>query len=495
MKKITFLILSLLLTFSACENVDFGDTNDNPNGAKDVLTSSMFGGAVMRYAGLGGREYLLKPTLYVQWQSQIAYTDEMLYNEAPSTWFSYYVQTLSNLQTIINICEDPANHTAVLLSQGAPENQEAQAIIMKAIILRRITDAFGNIPYSEALDPSILTPAYDTQEAIYKGLISELKAARDMMDATKKAPTGDPIYKGNVAKWRKLANSTILSMSLQLSKRYPAVAGYAQVEFSSALTNTYGVIETLADEAWFTFDVPHGFVSPWDGVRAADYRLSLEFTNALKGKASTPVTDYNPTSNRTADSRLTVFSETPAGDGLIYGYDNPPTATTVGLSPLVKAAASPTPLMTASYTFLNRAEAAARGWTAEVVNTMFTNGVVKSFEALNAKYKPTVSIAADGAAYAAARIVDMGTTSALQVIAEEKWVATFPDGFLAWAEWRRTGFPLLVPAVDALNNGQIPRRLPYPTEEAGQNPAGYAAGVAALTPASDNNTSKMWWDN
>ena len=49
-------------------------------------------------------------------------------------------------------------------------------------------------------------------------------------------------------------------------------------------------------------------------------------------------------------------------------------------------------------------------------------------------------------AYANARVADIATAGALRVIADEKWISLFANGFDAWAEWRRTGFPLLKPA-------------------------------------------------
>ncbi|HAN77538.1 MAG TPA: SusD/RagB family nutrient-binding outer membrane lipoprotein, partial [Bacteroidales bacterium] len=64
----------------------------------------------------------------------------------------------------------------------------------------------------------------------------------------------------------------------------------------------------------------------------------------------------------------------------------------------------------------------------------------------------------------------------------------------AWAEWRRSGYPMLKPATDALNGGVIPRRFVYPVEEPGLNKANYESGVAALVPATDSNKSKVWWD-
>lgn len=486
--KILILFASIFL-FTSCDKIDFGDTNDNLNGAKDPDLSALLAGATMRFASLGGREYLTKPVLYSQYMSQVTYTDEMLYNEAPSTWYSYYIQTASNLQTIINTASDETNWFGAIEASGFHNNQVAVATILKAVIFKQVTDAFGDIPYSEAFNLEISTPVYDTQESIYKALISEVKAARDMMDASKLGATGDPIYRGDVASWQKFANSFLMSLSMQLSKKYPAAGGYAATEFASALANSHGVMETIGDEAWYTFDPAHSYNNPWNSTRQADYFLSKEFTDELKGNSTNLLS-----SNTMLDSRIEIFADDPSRDGVPYGHGDGSGAGTSSMSSLIWAEGAPYSLLTASYTFLNRAEAAARGWTNEDAEALLESAIEVSYASLSDKYE--VDITADAAAYAAARVADAGTATGgvLQVIGEEKWVALFPRGFEAWSEWRRTDVPSLTPAVDFQNNGVIARRLIYPSEEAGLNPTGYAQGISTLSPSTDNNSSKVWWD-
>lgn len=483
MKKIKYIALSLLLALGACDNVDFGDTNVNPNGAGEANTSSLMAGSMSRFSTLTGRDYLTKPTLYVQYQSQVTYTDEMLYSEAASSWYGYYVQTLSNLQLVIDINSDEANHNTILLSQGAPANQIAVAKIFQTIIFKRITDTWGDVPYSQALkNMEYLTPAYDNQSDLYAGMITTLKESRDMLNPSLKGPTGDIIYGGDVEKWQKLANSLILQMSLQLSNKYPSASGYAANEFNSALTNAKGLIEDVSDEAWFSYNAD--FTNPWSANRKPDYFLSQEFTDALKG--------IGTTSNSTSDSRLDIFSTDSSLNGVPYGYENGSGAGKSQMSDAIWTEEAPLQLMTAAYTYLNRADAANLGWTSENASDMLVTGIELSYATLDSHYGSSIS--GDAAAYAAARVIDLGSVSATQVIAEEKWVALFPSGFDAWAEWRRTEYPTLTPATDYLNNGTIPRRYVYPLEESSLNAAAYATGVSTLSPATDNNTSKVWWD-
>ncbi|MCM8567803.1 SusD/RagB family nutrient-binding outer membrane lipoprotein [Gramella jeungdoensis] len=507
MKKYSLIaiLFAAIIGFTSCENNDFGDTNKNVNGAQDPNPAALMTGAMMRYATLTGRDYLTRPALYVQYQSQTQYTDEQRYNESPASWSGYYVQTLSNLSLIKEIYSQEGELSPALVAQGSANNQIGVATIYSTVIWKRLTDTFGPVPF-EAYFTDDLTPAYSTQETIYKTLIEDLKMARDMIAPEENHPTGDIIYGGDVTKWRKFANSMIMAMSIQLSEVAP---GYASAEFASALNNEFGVIEEVDEEAWFDYQNTPGFENPWTALRKADYANSKTITDALMGNStdddlSDPDASHNPTSNTTYDSRLEIFSNDATADGLEYGRaSNPDGASAVKLNETyIWREEAPLPIMTSAYTYLNRAEAAELGWTSEDAGEMLEKGIIQSYESMTfywgmADYlsnDETVDITDDAAAYAAARLADAADAGMLQVIGEEKWVTLFPNGFDAWSEWRRTGFPALQPAPAAFNAGTIPTRLVYPNSEGGLNTENYQEAVNQLSPSTDNNTSTFWWD-
>jgi hypothetical protein len=79
----------------------------------------------------------------------------------------------------------------------------------------------------------------------------------------------------------------------------------------------------------------------------------------------------------------------------------------------------------------------------------------------------------------------------LEKIAEQKWLGLFLVAVESYLDLRRTGLP------NIMHNGNLstydfPLRLRYPGEELGQNKDAYDAGVGALTPAVDDELSKMW---
>jgi hypothetical protein len=221
--------------------------------------------------------------------------------------------------------------------------------------------------------------------------------------------------------------------------------------------------------------------------------MTREFSDALKGNA----TALNPTSNTTFDERINVFADDPSRDGVPYGKADGSGAGAASVSNTYYwNNTTPLPLMTASYVFLNRADAAEMGWTGENVTNMLTSGITMSYRTLEALTENTGSpLTLDETAYLAARLNDAANIGNAQVIAEEKWVSLFGQAFEAWAEWRRTDIPNLVPATDYFNNGQIPRRYLYPIEENTLNGSKYDEGVSRLTPAEDKGTSRVWWDN
>jgi hypothetical protein len=84
------------------------------------------------------------------------------------------------------------------------------------------------------------------------------------------------------------------------------------------------------------------------------------------------------------------------------------------------------------------------------------------------------------------------TATALQQIGYQRWVHLYLSGYEAWAEWRRTGFPVLTPAPDN-NNRPIPRREAYPANEALINTANFNEAVQRLGGTNDLN-GRVWWD-
>ena len=215
-----------LLASAGCKKLeDFGDTNKNPLTSTEPITAALLTnalnnlGGVVTGTGTGGT----RAGLYIQYFAETQYTDASSYSE-PNSDFGLYSGPIQDLQSIINRNTDVVTAPKVLGS-GSNANQIAVATILKSYFLWTLTDRWGDIPYSEALKGAAnIAPKFDKQEAVYMGLLADLKSAIPMFDNGPEAQ-GDIIYKGNAAKWKKLANSLRMQIALRMSKRYPTAAG------------------------------------------------------------------------------------------------------------------------------------------------------------------------------------------------------------------------------------------------------------------------------
>jgi hypothetical protein len=491
MKKIQYRILTLMLVvafIAGCSKLeDFGDTNVNPDATNDPNTAALLTNVL---SGLGGYAANNQTSLYAQYFSETQYPDFSQYASNMASPAGIYSGYLYDLQNIILTNSDPAKQLVASLN-GANENQIAIARIVKAFIFWTITDRWGDVPYTDALkgDPNV---SYDTQEVIYKDLLKELTEA--VAQFTEGAPIkGDIIYNGDIAKWKKLANSLRMLMSLRLSKVYPGNAEYAATEFKAALANPAGSIASNDDN--FKLVYPGGnfrnpYYNMYDGRK--DYGESLTMTAMLSSLG---------------DIRQTVFGAdlngNPSSEGVPYGWkreditawtNSHPNYTYV-FNPAYRQETSPLFIVKASSVLLARAEAADRGWTSETANTetLYQLGITASFEQWG--------LAAPEATYFANANVDLteafGTGANLSKIATQQWVAYFPDGNQGWSNWRRTGVPALLPARDATNTpAVIPRRYQYGTVDYSLTKEGVEAAITRILPAGvgDKMNGRVWWD-
>jgi len=384
--------------------------------------------------------------------------------------------------------------------------------IMKALIFERITDLYGDVPYSQAGQgyyKKILFPVYDKQQAIYTDLIAELQDATSKLNASGDIPTGDAIYHGDIGKWQRFGNSLLLRVAMRLSKIDPSTA-------KSVVATVVGkTMENNADDAFLLHDAAGGRPTVnrvsqvlQGGPENQYVKWSQTFINLLKGSG---------------DPRLAVISVTnanigaPGGDsnpadqkGQPNGYDlsgtpgltlgSAPGFTTLGdyssPSNSLTKLTSPTFILTYGESELLLADAAERFGIGGNAATHYNNGVTAAITYLS-EYDANATVSpAAAATYLAANPYVAGTTG-LQMINTQYWelTNTMMDFYESWSNWRRTGYPVLVPVVYPGNatNGTIPRRFPYPLQEANANPTNYTAAHNAV-PGGDTMAGRVWWD-
>jgi hypothetical protein len=191
------------------------------------------------------------------------------------------------------------------------------------------------------------------------------------------------------------------------------------------------------------------------------------------------------------DSRLAVYAQ-PNSDGNYVGkpagYTNIPNATynVNTMSALgTKYLEATAPGYIVGYTELQflLAEAAHKGYISggdAAAETFYNSGIESSF----AENGVAVGTYNSGA-------VTYNAANADEQIATQKYIALFGQGFEAWTEYRRTGFPVLQPAVAGVLT-QVPSRLTYPSLEQSLNGSNWSAQTATMTGGDALDTSIDW---
>jgi hypothetical protein len=367
----------------------------------------------------------------------------------------------------------------------AEENTVLQGVgmIMQAIAFQTLTELFGPIPFTEALDGANLQPVYDDESVVWEGVIDMYAEGANLIASGNGSITAssDLWYGGDTSKWLKLANSLKFRALMRISSTR-SVGSELQALVGNMMTSN-------ADNAELDFlavapDANPIFELIADGNRA-EYKVSELTVTTLQS---------------TNDPRLPVYVAPAASDGAYrgkpVGYGNETTLPNEGLgytyaniSALGSFYLNPTlPGVTMSYAELNflLAEAANEGYISgglAAANQYYADGITASmaWHGLSA----SAFLAQDGIALTSQAD---GRTK----IGTQKWLSLFGQGFEAWTEWRRTKVPALQPVIEHEPQvGAIPRRYYYPTTEPSFNKTNYEAASASI--GGDLLTASLIW--
>lgn len=487
--------IAVLVGVTACDNSSLTNVNKNPNAPEAVSAALLFPTAAVSSVNLARSTLEITPSAFVHWPQYAAeyqYAEISYYQFRPTTadgwWSAYYTGPIEDLEQALRQAKE----------QNYP-NQIGPILTMRAFDYSIMTGMWGDIPFSEAGqgDAGNFTPKYDTQQSIYDSLLTNLADANSMMSAG--AGTGfgaqDPLYGGDIAKWKKFANSLRARLGMNLST---VDAQRAKSEVAAAIAA--GGFTSNADNAQINWPGDGTNDNPWydtekegNGTRD-DTRMSVTFIDTLLSLNDPRIKVFaRPVQDETCG---TVPMCTPVAPGGYRGMPNGLEAGDAGywgpkasrLGTQVFDAKQPSYFMTyAEYSFI-KAEAAERGWITGSAAQFYYDGI-------GASLKQWGVSSADSTAYLAqAKIQYLGGTAGLAQIGVQKWIALFTQGFEAWSEWRRTGYPNLTPALNARTaNGQIPRRVIYPQTEQSFNPANLSAAISAQG-GSDALDKKLWID-
>lgn len=486
--------LALLGSATACDNSTLTNVNKNPNAPETVDANLLFPTAVVSSVARVRGDMEITPSLGAHWPqflSEYQYPEISYYQFRPTTadawWANFYAGPLQDLAAALAQATDMKR-----------PNQIGPILVIRAWDYSIMTGIWGDIPFTEANkgDQAIITPKYDSQKVIYDSLLKNLTDANAMMGGTGVGfGAQDPIYGGDMAKWKKFANSLHARLGMNLSNVDPA---RAKTEVAAAIAA--GGFTSNADNAQLNW--------PGDGTNNNLWYGNQKEGNGTRDDARMAAT-FIDTLSHLNDPRLPIFArpvqDTSCGSATGCHAVNPgnyrgmPEGLEAGaagtwgtrasrMGPQIFAKNQPSYIMTyAEFSFI-KAEAAERGWIAGSAAQFYNEGITASMQQWG------VSDAAIAAYLAQPAVAYKGGTAGLAQIGVQKWISLFTQGVEAWMEWRRTGYPNLTPALNArTSGGGIPRRVIYPQTEQSFNSANLSAAIAAQG-GSDALDKRLWID-
>lgn len=497
--KIFGIAIVSAMTLASCDK-GFEEMNTNPNALTDPAVKSMFTLAEIYVDGQdfsNTRGNNIYAAQIVQQFSSLGgsgskYTYSSEYSAA--LFGETYGKGLNQIFQLMSVLPD------------TPENSNMiQACrIMKVFLFQKLTDTYGEVPYFEAgkgYNGNIFAPKYDTQEAIYNDLLKELDEAGNALDASKPfAGAADLYYQSDVARWKKLSNSLMLRVAMRLSKVNPAKA---KEYVEKAVTK--GVFTSNDDSLVLKHDAgPAGvrtnpITSSWvkndlNGGES-NIKFSKTFIDLLKNTndprlriyAKLEATgDNNPASQQGLANDAKEF---PGGDKKLFS--DPNTSTVLRFD-------APTLIMSYAEVQFILAEAAVKGWNVGgSAQQYYENGVKAAMEILTifGDKVPAVTTGEYNTYITTYPFKSAGTEAEkIEQIITQKWILLLFNGFEAFSEYRRTGYPVLVPVNDPAGEtgGTIPRRLIYDQSELLTNAENYKAAIQRQ--GLDLMTTRVWWD-
>ncbi len=476
MKVIKILLLLSIVSFTSCKKImDVGDSN--PNVVENPDLRLILPSAQLYIAHSLSYNYGVVGGIWAQYWTQSPYSSQYKVMDQYAVSASYYDRPWSNLYAgalaDLKKMEDRAR-------AGGNFDYLAVSLLLQAYTFQILTDAHGDIPYSEALraeSDGIFNPKYDNQKELYKSLVSMVDEATSIIDTIYAAGLNvtidedDLLYHGDLANWWYFANTLKLKMALRWSEADPSLA-QTWVSELEAISAQY--VGQLGDAAMIAYT-----------NSAGNYNPLYENIRGLRGiqnlwASSTCIDQMNSNADLRASELYTTVSGVVAGipqgsfeqsAGVIAnGSRSLPGPITGGLSDDASETA-PVYFISEAEGLLLLAEAEARGWISS------GSGAQADFEsAIKASFTQVGLAETDADDYIANStwgVYPSGGSLQDQIkfIITQKYFAMCGlQNFEAWTEQRRTGYPDFFVQSEASQIGSnFPMRFIYPASEVSSN--------------------------
>jgi hypothetical protein len=483
------------------------------------------------------------PFLFSKAQS-VATTDQQRYQVAQNLFADQYAQYFACVATYFPsdrnvirmdwvgaafnpVYTEVVPQLKILMEKEDPASAEYALVnIIWVLAFSKVTDYWGPIPYFQAGTPGSSVP-YDPQDLIYDDFFKKLATAIDILKANTAAkPYGgfDLIYGGDAAKWLKFANTLRLRLALRISNVDPV---RAKTEAEAAVAD--GVMTTSPGDDAFIKRSQKGdngnglsIMSDWN-----EFRMSASMESYLKGYEDPRLSTYflpdgadgvNPGGNGKYDGVRNGLNSTQLTESINLAANNSHVGArwaSLGFGGVANHLETPQNVIETAEAYFLRAEGTLLGWN-------MGSGTAKEFYEMGIKNSMaqwgitdaaavTAYINGTGLPIAPDDYMDSPPVADIPVkwdsdpdvqkqqIATQKWLALFPDGMEAWADYRRSRYLKLYPIVNSDNaeiintSTQWIRRIPFLENEKLVN-GDEVEKAKALLGGEDKTTTPLWWD-
>lgn len=502
-------LLMMGFALSSCTK-NFTEINTDPNNIPNALPQQLLAPAlvdVLSYNMIRNRNFtneLMQVTVNLSDAEGQVFRYDYRSNYSDYLYNGLYTQ-LSNFKEIYNLSKDSGTVNFNRSYMGI-------SLICQSWIYSILTDTYGDIPYSQSnhgKDSLNYEPAFDRQKDIYLDIFKKLEEANALLTVnTGINSSSDPIYAGNISRWRKFGNSLYLRLLLRVSgKAEVSAAVIAKIkDIVDTNPGTYPIIASNDESAILKWTGTAPYTSPYISVREQDFRAPGLATFFIQNLVNwnDPRIDI-PTYGTGGFNRWGIAPYQGAYLGINSGYAQ-------GTNPVKKSyfysntsavslQTEPLTGMIMNYAEVKfiLAEAAAKGWIAGSAETYYNDGVLNSITLWLPNWPTTINsqtgLPNNIMTFMIAASIEWNNNATLDNKMErihlQKYYALFLADLQQWFEYRRTGHPVLPVGTGLKNNGVMPARMVYPVYVQSANPTNYQAAVAAQGP--DLISTQVWW--
>ena len=503
--KISGIIVAvIMLSVISCTD-NFEDINTDP---VDPQTASIDG--IMA----GVQYYEFAEPRFVTWRGNLIYTSQFAHHfsyNVTGSWFG--ADAYQNNQGWTNAVFDASykkvslNLRNLLVSYKdlGDDNGAAIARIMMSWFYQKMTDIYGNVPYSDVAVDQLLPdnnlPTYDTQKNIYTGILEDLKKQIDIIGSSTELISGDQgdfVYQGDPQKWKAFANTLRLRMALRSRDAFIEDGEQAFIDNIITECLTLPLIDD-SNQALFSRSAEPLELSNLDGgfediyygfgdIPGPKWVMADRLINLLQDNNDPRLDEMADEAPNGGHNGSAIGARTQPDRSNI----SIPSTKIIGLSTTDVSTSLPIMVLSAAESYFLQAEAAILGFSGDA-NSIYQEGIRSSM-----RYWGVTAGDIDTFITSEAIAQLSGSTQQnLEAVWNQRWLALLTNGYEAWSLARRTDL------IDDLtdnslffvtqpNNGVVPKRLPYSSTEAVSNDSNVNEAIQQQGP--DEMTTSIWWD-